>query len=104
MPGRNFVLAFSGGLDTSFCLAVLVDRGERVTTVTVNTGGFGADELREIEHKAESLGAGEHVVIDGRDTAAQREIQARIDAGHSRFLILSPGLVENRVPILEYSY
>lgn len=50
-------------------------------------------------------GAGQAtMMLDGRDTAAQREIQARIDAGHSRFLILSPGLVENRVPILEYSY
>ena len=49
MPGRHYVLAFSGGLDTSFALAVLVDRGERVTTVTVNTGGFPPEELREIE-------------------------------------------------------
>jgi argininosuccinate synthase len=66
MPGRNFVLAFSGGLDTSYCLAVLVDRGERVTTVTVNTGGFDENELAEIEARAQELGAAEHVVIDGR--------------------------------------
>jgi argininosuccinate synthase len=66
MPDRNFVLAFSGGLDTSYCLAELVDRGERVTTVTVNTGGFGTDELKEIEHRASELGAIDHVVIDGR--------------------------------------
>ncbi|MGA2009462.1 MAG: argininosuccinate synthase domain-containing protein [Solirubrobacteraceae bacterium] len=66
MPARNFVLAFSGGLDTSYCLAVLVDRGERVTTVTVNTGGFGTQELTEIEQRAAALGAAEHVVIDGR--------------------------------------
>src|SRR3984957_19753347 len=66
MPGRHFVLAFSGGLDTSYALAVLVDRGERVTTVTVNTGGFPPDELREIERRAQELGATEHVVIDGR--------------------------------------
>ncbi len=48
MPGRNFVLAFSGGLDTSYGLAVLVDRGEQVTTVTVNTGGFDEAELADI--------------------------------------------------------
>ncbi|MGH2929085.1 MAG: argininosuccinate synthase domain-containing protein, partial [Solirubrobacteraceae bacterium] len=66
MPGRDFVLAFSGGLDTSYCLAVLVDRGERVTTVTVNTGGFSPAELDEIEARAGELGAAEHVVIDGR--------------------------------------
>jgi argininosuccinate synthase len=63
---RSFVLAFSGGLDTSYCLAVLVDRGEQVTTVTVNTGGFDAAELAEIEQRAQDLGAIEHLVVDGR--------------------------------------
>jgi argininosuccinate synthase len=48
MPGRDCVLAFSGGLDTSYALAVLVDRGDRVTTVTVNTGGFPDAELAAI--------------------------------------------------------
>ena len=66
MPGRNHVLAFSGGLDTSYGLAVLVDRGESVTTVTVNTGGFSPHELSEIAARATELGAVEHVVIDGR--------------------------------------
>ncbi|PZS14989.1 MAG: argininosuccinate synthase [Solirubrobacterales bacterium] len=66
MPGRNFVLAFSGGLDTSYGLAVLVDRGERVTTVTVNTGGFDAAELADIETRSSALGADDHVVVDGR--------------------------------------
>src|ERR1700760_3729429 len=66
MPGGTFVLAFSVGLDTSYGLAVLVDRGEQVTTVTVNTGGFDADELRDIATRSEALGAVEHVVVDGR--------------------------------------
>jgi argininosuccinate synthase len=66
MPGRNFVLAFSGGLDTSYGLAVLVDRGERVTTVTVNTGGFDEAELADIELRSRELGAVDHVVVDGR--------------------------------------
>jgi hypothetical protein len=41
--------------------------------------------------------------IDCRDLDAQREIQAKIDAGSSRFFIMSPGLVDDRVPILERS-
>jgi argininosuccinate synthase len=65
-PPRTVVLAFSGGLDTSYCLAVLVDRGAQVTTVTVNTGGFDAAELGDIEQRARDLGAVEHIVIDGR--------------------------------------
>ena len=66
MTPRNYVLAFSGGLDTSFGLAVLVDRGEQVTTVTVNTGGFDAAELADIETRAHALGAVRHIVVDGR--------------------------------------
>ncbi len=41
--------------------------------------------------------------LPSRDFAAQRELQARIDAGGRRFFILSPGLVDDRVPILERS-
>jgi argininosuccinate synthase len=63
---RDFVLAFSGGLDTSYGLAVLVDRGERVTTVTVNTGGFDEAELTDIATRSQALGAVDHVVVDGR--------------------------------------
>jgi argininosuccinate synthase len=63
---RHHVLAFSGGLDTSYGLAVLVDRGERVTTVTVDTGGFSPAELAEIAVRSAELGAADHVVIDGR--------------------------------------
>jgi len=39
--------------------------------------------------------------MDSRDLGAQREMQAKIDAGTSRFYVLSPGLVDDRVPILE---
>jgi hypothetical protein len=42
--------------------------------------------------------------MDGRDDVAQREMQAKIDAGTSQFYVLSPGLVDDRVPILECSY
>jgi argininosuccinate synthase len=66
MPDRTVVLAFSGGLDTSDLLAVLVDDGERVITVTVNTGGFSDEELSQIAARSSELGAAEHVVIDGR--------------------------------------
>jgi len=61
------VLAFSGGLDTSFCVPYLTEtQGEPVHTVTVNTGGITADEAHRIEERARSLGAAEHTLIDGR--------------------------------------
>src|SRR5450755_1703901 len=84
MPGRNFVLAFSGGLDTSYGLAVLVDRGEQVTTVTVNTGGFDAAELADIETRAAALGATEHVVIDGRERLFEQFVSYILKANYLR--------------------
>jgi argininosuccinate synthase len=84
MPSRNFVLAFSGGLDTSYGLAVLVDRGERVTTVTVNTGGFDAAELADIETRAYALGATEHVVVDGRGRLFTQFVGSILKANYLR--------------------
>jgi argininosuccinate synthase len=60
------VLAFSGGLDTSFCVLHLRERGFDVATVTVNTGGFDTDELARIEAAARRLGVREHHTIDAR--------------------------------------
>ena len=84
MSGRLVVLAFSGGLDTSYALAVLVDRGERVITVTVNTGGFPPQELREIAERARSLGAAEHVVIDGRARLYEQFVSYILKANYLR--------------------
>ncbi|GMU43847.1 MAG: argininosuccinate synthase [Xanthomonadales bacterium] len=60
------VLAFSGGLDTSFCVLHLRERGFDVATVTVNTGGFDAAELARIEAAAHRLGVAAHRTIDAR--------------------------------------
>lgn len=56
------ILAFSGGLDTSFCVPWLIEKGYEVVTVFVDTGGVDADELKFIEDRAYELGAKEHVV------------------------------------------
>jgi argininosuccinate synthase len=62
------VLAFSGGLDTSFCVKYLNDdRGLEVHSVIVNTGGFASEELGEIEERALSLGVCTHTVLDVED-------------------------------------
>jgi len=59
------VLAFSGGLDTSFCVKYLTNEKQLdVFSVTVNTGGFSENELVEIERKALSLGVVSHKSID----------------------------------------
>ena len=49
------VLAFSGGLDTSFCVPWLKEHSYDVVTVTVNTGGFTPADLSQIAARAEEL-------------------------------------------------
>lgn len=67
MNKPKIVLAYSGGLDTTFCVLWLQkELGADVLTVTVDTGGFGPEELKAIEARAKSLGAVEHRTIDGR--------------------------------------
>lgn len=65
MDKKKVVLAFSGGLDTSFAVKYLSeDCGYEVYTAIANTGGFSADELKEIERRALALGAKEHATLD----------------------------------------
>jgi argininosuccinate synthase len=62
---RDIVLAFSGGLDTSFCVPWLKERGWAVHTVFADTGGVDAEEREYIEQRARELGAASHVTVDG---------------------------------------
>ena len=59
------ILAFSGGLDTSFCVPWLKETyGREVITATVDTGGIDAEAAVALEERAKALGAIEHVLID----------------------------------------
>ena len=65
MDNKKVVLAFSGGLDTSFCVKYLSeDYGYEVYTAIANTGGFSAEELKNIEARALALGAKAHATLD----------------------------------------
>ena len=60
-------LAFSGGLDTSYCVPYLRETtGREVHTVTVDTGGFSADEREAIAARSRELGAASHTLVDAR--------------------------------------
>jgi argininosuccinate synthase len=64
---KPILLAFSGGLDTSFCVPWLMDVYKRqVITVTVDTGGIDAAAARSLEQRSAQLGAVEHHLIDAR--------------------------------------
>ena len=62
---EKVVLAYSGGLDTSFCVKYLAEeKNLEVYSAIANTGGFVAEELADIERKAYELGVKEHQTLD----------------------------------------
>lgn len=62
---EKVLLAFSGGLDTSFCAMYLTqEKGYEVHTAVANTGGFSEEDLKVIEDKAYRLGAKSHMALD----------------------------------------
>jgi argininosuccinate synthase len=62
---KKVVLAYSGGLDTTFCaLHLSKDLGHEVHAVLVNTGGFSAQELQDVENRAHALGVASFRILD----------------------------------------
>ena len=88
---KKVVLGFSGGLDTSYCVKYLgEDKGYEVHSIIVNTGGFSADELAEIEKHAYALGVKSHTAIDAVKTYYDRII---------RYLVYGNVLKNNTYPL-----
>ncbi len=78
------ILAFSGGLDTSFCVPWLKSEyGREVVTVTVDTGGLDEAARQQLAERSVALGAIEHVCIDARETFFDEVIRYLI-AGNVR--------------------
>ena len=65
-------LAFSGGLDTTYCALLLREEGNRVHAITVDTGGFSVREKRTIAARARSVGVQRHVFVNGRRQVYER--------------------------------
>jgi argininosuccinate synthase len=65
MKKKKVLLAFSGGLDTSFCAVYLSrEKDMEVHTAIINTGGFGVEQLEQIGQHAKKLGVVSHQVLD----------------------------------------
>jgi len=78
------ILAFSGGLDTSFCVPWLKEQyGRPVVTVCVNTGGLDDAAAADLEQRALELGARQHMLIEARPLFFERVIRHLI-AGNVR--------------------
>ena len=74
-PRGPLALAFSGGLDTSFCVPRLAEDGWTVHTVYVNTGGAGAADRAAIAAQARAVGAAEHHEVDARAAVFERFVR-----------------------------
>ena len=73
---KKVVLAFSGGLDTSFCVKYLTEElGYEVYTAIANTGGFSNEELASIEERAYRLGSKQHATLDITEEYYERSIK-----------------------------
>ncbi|MFL5518967.1 MAG: argininosuccinate synthase domain-containing protein, partial [Gemmatimonadales bacterium] len=73
--GSVLALAFSGGLDTSYCVPRLAEDGWAVHTVYVDTGGSTAAERAAIRRQAEAVGAVEHHEVDARTQVFDRFVR-----------------------------
>ncbi len=78
------LLAFSGGLDTSFCIPYLQEKGYDVVTVTVNTGGFAPTQLKEIAAKSKKMGAVRHYERDAQKTLYEKFASYIIKANYMK--------------------
>lgn len=88
---KKVVLAFSGGLDTSYCVKYLSEeKGYEVHTITINTGGFDAAEVKAIEERAKNLGVASHITVDETKNYYDSVI---------RFLIYGNVLKNNTYPL-----
>ena len=88
---KKVVLAFSGGLDTSFCIPYLIDQGYEVHTLFVNTGGTSSKEESAITKRANELGAKKHININ-----VEKSLWSEILVP----LIQSGALYQNKYPAL----
>ena len=73
---KKVVLAFSGGLDTTYCAVYLNKiKGHEVHALTINTGGFSHEEIEAVEAHARRLGVSSFTCIDLREEFYQRVIR-----------------------------
>src|SRR5690349_15777351 len=87
---KKVVLAYSGGLDTSYCLKHLILQGFEVHTVLVNTGGFTPAELDATAQRAYELGSAHHTNLDIIEKYYQKAI---------KYLIFGNVLKNNTYPL-----
>jgi argininosuccinate synthase len=104
-PKRLVALAFSGGLDTSYCVPRLMADGWTVHTVFVNTGGTTPEEREAIRRQALAVGAAKHHEVDARaqvfDRFVRYLIQGNILRGEVYPLSVSAERTQQALSVIE---
>ena len=90
MENKKLVLAYSGGLDTSYCLTKLSQEGYEVHAITVNTGGFNTKDIQEMKSKALQMGAKTYQSINALDTFYNKVV---------KYLVFGNVLKNNTYPL-----
>ena len=96
---KKIVLAFSGGLDTSFCVPYLIDKGFEVHTIFVNSGGISLNEEKRISKRAYELGAKKHINVSIENSLWKQIIKPLIWSG-SLYQDKYPALCSDRYLIV----
>ncbi len=87
---KKLVIAYSGGLDTSYCAVSLSKAGFEVHAVSVNTGGFSTKEIQIIESNAYKMGVATYKNIEAKSTFYQKVV---------KYLIFGNVLKNNTYPL-----
>src|SRR5437879_4314352 len=96
---QEVVLAFSGGLDTSFCIPYLREKGYDVVTLYVDSGGTDDAEKRYIAERSRELGAVAHFVEEAGE-ALWQEVVVPLVRGGARYQDQYPLLCSDRYVIV----
>ena len=104
---KKLVLAYSGGLDTSYCLKTLSQEGYEVHAVSVNTGGFSAKEITAQEKNAYAMGASTYRSIDALqsfyDKIVKYLIYGNVLKNNTYPLSVSAERIVQAIEIIEYA-
>ncbi|MFY0629609.1 MAG: argininosuccinate synthase [Flavobacteriaceae bacterium] len=105
---KKLVLAYSGGLDTSYCAVHLSkDLGYEVHAVSVNTGGFTQIEINDIEKKAYAMGVSTYKNIHAIDTYYQKVVKhliyGNVLKNNTYPLSVSAERIIQAIEIIEYA-
>ena len=103
---KKLVIAYSGGLDTSYC-AVKLSKKYKVHAITVNTGGFTSEDIKNIEKNAYKMGVSTYKCIDAVASFYQKVVKylvyGNVLKNNTYPLSVSAERIIQAIEIIEYA-